>query len=134
VAKRQPAVHGVRDAIRAEHLLEQRGVAARLAEHHSHVARLDAVAQQLEHARGGQLHLGALASRRVERDRRAGLGRRRRLVLEQEPLEVVERGARLGRVVIVERGQLELLGAEREQLLVHPGDRLERRTSALEGK
>ena len=116
VPERQRAIDRVRDAVGAEDLLEQRRVAPGIAEHHRHVARHDAVAQQLEHARGRELHLGSLAAGGVEGDGTAGLHAGGGLVLEQPPLQVVEGGARLARVVVVERGQLELSRAQAEEL------------------
>ena len=129
--ERQRAIDRVRNAVRAEDLLEQRRVAPGIAEHHRNVARHDAVAQQLEHARGRELHLGSLAAGGVEGDGTAGLHAGGGLVLEQQPLQVVEGGARLTRVVIVERGQLELSRAQAEESLVGGGHGLERQPSAL---
>ena len=93
-------------AVGAEHLLDERRVARRVAEDHGHVAGRGAAAQQLEHARGRQLDLGPRAAGRVEGDRVAGLHRRRRLGLEQAALHLVQGGARAGRVVLVHRRQL----------------------------
>ena len=131
VPERQRAIDRVRDAVGAEDLLEQRRVAPGIAEHHGNVARHHAVAQQLEHARGRELHLGSLAAGGVEGDGTAGLHAGGGLVLEQQPLQVMEGGARLTRVVIVERGQLELSRAQAEQCLVRGGHGLERQPSAL---
>jgi hypothetical protein len=131
VAEAQPAVDRIGDAVRAEDLLEQRRIAPRVAEDDRHVARCDAVAEQVEHPRSGKLHLGAFAAGGVEGDGRARADPPRRLDLEQVPLQVVKRGPRLVRVVVVERRQLELLGAEGQQLLMQAGDRLECEPAAL---
>jgi hypothetical protein len=62
VAEGQRALDRVRDAVGAEDLLEQRRVAPRVPEHDGDLARLDALAQQLEDTCRGQLDLGALAA------------------------------------------------------------------------
>ena len=134
VAEGQPAVDRIGDAVGAEDLLEQRRVAPRVAEDDRHVAGRYAVAEQLEHPLRGELHLGALAAGGVEGDGGAGADPPCRLGLEEVPLQVVERRPRLVRVVVVERRQLELLGAQGEQLLVQAGHRLEREPPSLIGK
>ncbi len=131
VPERYRAVDRERDVVGAEDLLEQRRVLVGAAQHDGDVARLDAVAQQVEQARAGELDLGTLAGRGMELDRGAGVDRVG-LVLEQAALDVVQGGARLGRVVVVERSQHGLARAELEQLLVQGGDALEGRAAALE--
>ena len=134
VAEAELAVDRVGDSVGAEDLLDQRRVARRLPEHHRHVARLDARPQQLQDPRGRELHLGSLPSGRMERDRSAGVDPRGGIVLEQQPLDVVKGGARLRCVVVVDRGELVLLRAEREQLLVQGRDGLEGSAPGLEGE
>ena len=134
VAEAELPVDRVRDPIRAEDLLEQRRVTVRLPEYDRHVTGHDSVAEQLEHARGGELDLGTLAAGGVEGDGGAGIDALRRRVLEQAPLQVVQRRARLGRVVVVERRQLELPGPHRQELLMHPAHGLEREPAALIGE
>jgi hypothetical protein len=56
------------------------------------------------------------------------------LVLEKPALEVMQGGARLLRIVVVERRELELRGAAGEQLLAHRAHRLEGQPPALEGQ
>ena len=133
VSERDPPVDRVGDAVGAEHLLEQRGVLARAPKHNGDVAGLDPLAQQLQDARSGQLDLGALAARAVERDRRAGIDGLARL-LEQPPLQLVQRGARRLRVVLVNRIERPLLGAAGEQLLPDGGGGPEGLASGLEGQ
>ena len=105
--KRQLAVDRIGDAVGAEDLLEQRRVAPRVAEHDSDVAGRDAVAQQLEHRGGRQLRLGALAAGGVERDGGAGVDQSGRLTSNRCRSRWWSAGARLVRVVVVERRQLE---------------------------
>ena len=66
VPERHRAVDRERDVVGAEALLEQRRVVVGAAQHHGDVARLDAVAQQVEQARSGELDLGTLAGRGME--------------------------------------------------------------------
>jgi hypothetical protein len=130
VPERHRAVDRERDAVGAEDLLEQRRVLLRAPEHDRYVARLDPGAQQLEHARARQLDLGAPARRRVERDRLPRLDPLAPLP-EQAPLDVVERGARLGRVMVVQRRQEPLRRPPCQQLPVDGRDRPEGRTAGL---
>jgi hypothetical protein len=100
VAERDVAVKRVRDAVGVEDLVDHRRVAAGVAVDHRDLARRDAAAQQLQHARGHQLDLGALAAGGEEADRVARVHLLRG-PLEQPALDVVERGARLVGVVLV---------------------------------
>ena len=131
VAERDATVDRVRNPVGAEHLLEQGGVRARPPEHHGHVPGHDALAQQLEDARPGELDLGALAAGVVERDRGARVDRLAGL-LEQAPFQVVEGGARALHVVHVDRLERQLGGAAGEQLLPDAGGGPEGLAAGLE--
>ena len=121
VAQRHASVQREGDLIGAEDLLEQRGVVAGPAQDNGDVTGLDTGPQQLQQSRSGQFDLGPLAAAHVEADGLAGLHPLPvRLVLEEPALHVVQRGARLRRVVIVDRGQPLLDGTESEQLLCAP--------------
>ena len=132
VRERHRAVDRERDAVGVEHLLHHRRVARGVAEHHRHLARRGAVAEQREHVRAHQLDLGALAARRVGAHRLARRAPLAGVVVEQAPLEVVERVARLVGVVVGHRLERRPLAGDRRQLLVHRGHRLERGPAGLE--
>ena len=75
MAEPHAAVDRERDAVGVEHLLQERGVVAGLAQHDRDVARLGPGAQQLEHGGAEQLDLGAAPAGRVEGHGLAGLDR-----------------------------------------------------------
>ena len=104
-AERQRAVDRVRDAVGAEDLLEQRRVARRVAEHDRHVARATTSAPRSSSSTRAAASSTSARSPPAEWKEiaLAGIDPRGRLVLEQQPLDVVERRARLRRVVVVDR-------------------------------
>ena len=109
VGERQRAVHGVRDPVGAEDLLHQRGVGGRVVQHHRHVARLRARAQEADHLRPAQLELGPLAAGAVQGHGVARVGRLGARRLEQRALQGVQRVARAPVVVVADRGTAVLL-------------------------
>jgi hypothetical protein len=133
VAERRAVVDREGDAVGAEHLLHEARARARVAEHHRHVAGLDAVAQQGQHLRRHQLDLGALAARGEHAHRVTRLGTASGL-LEEAALEVVQRLARAGGVVVGERLELHVPGGQGGQALEHAGRRPEGHPPALVGE
>ncbi len=126
-------VHRVRDPVGAEHLLHQRRVAGRVAEHHRHVAGRSTGAQHGDDLGAAQFQLGPLAAGAVQGDRLTGFGPRAP-GLKEGPLQGVQRLARALFVVVADGVQLHLLGGYLLQPLAQRGGGLERLAAGLEGQ
>ncbi len=127
--ERHAPVVAHRDPVAGQHLGEQRGRAGVAAQQHRDLRRLDPLAHELQHGRADQLRLGALPAG-LEQPHRAVRRAAHGLGLEQRPLEVVQRGAGRGRVVLRPLRQLDDLG-ERPQLLHGRGAAGERDPAGL---
>ena len=120
VGQRPPHRHRDRDAGGAEDLgCEPRG-AARVSHHDGDLLGIPPLAQQRRDARGDQLELGTLAAALEQLDGRAG-GDASRAQLEQRPLEVRERRARMLRVVVLPRRHRTVLLRQRRERLERRG-------------
>ena len=130
--ERDAAVVADRDPVAGEHLGEERGRAGVAAQQHGDVRRLDPLAHQLEHGGADELGLGTLSAG-LEQPHRAVGREPDRLGLEQRALQVVQRGARPGRVVLRALRQRHDLG-QRAQLLDRGGAAGERDAAGLVGE
>ena len=132
-AERDAAIEADRHAVVLEHLRRDLRLAGAAAHEHRDVVGQHAGAGQLQHRGGDELGLGALAARLEQPDRpvgrdAAGAG------LEQAALEVVERCAGGGRVVLGAVGQQFVAVGERFEQLDRRRPAGERRPPGLVGE
>ncbi len=133
VGERHRAVDRVRDAVRAEDLLDHRRVALGIPEDHGDVAGRRALPEQAQDLGAAQLDLGALSPGAVKAHHAAGprgaLGR-----LEEPALEGVQSVPRARRVVVGHRLQGDGLGRELAQALARGAQGPERLAARLVGQ